>query len=109
MRDFLRSLVRFVMSDTRNRIKNAELLSLAGACIASVGLGAVLGAKLGAFWPVLLVAGVAIHAAGMFRRRRLEQSGNSQQTRWENFLYWACWVVIFLLVAYLIAASLVAA
>ena len=93
------------MTGIRNRIKNAELLSLLGAVIAGAGAALLLHTWLDSLKFLLLVGGLLIHAVAMFYRHRLERSGGAGQTRWENLLYWSCWVLILALAAYLLVAG----
>lgn len=93
------------MKDARNRMKNAELLSLIGACIASGGIALFLQSWLDPFKLFLLLGGLAIHAAAMFYRYRLERSAGSALTRWEKWLYWSCWLILAILVLYILVVG----
>lgn len=94
------------MRDTRNQIKNAELLSLIGACLAAGGIALFLQAWLEPFKLLLLLGGLAVHATAMIYRRRLERAAGHVLTRWERWLYWACWLILTALVFYILAAAL---
>lgn len=91
------------MKDNRNRLKNAELLSLAGACVASGGIALVLQSWLEPYKLFLLLGGLAVHAAAMFYRQRLERAAGKPLTRWERWLYWSCWLILAALVFYILA------
>ena len=93
------------MKNARNRLKNAELLSLIGACVAAGGIALFLQPWLGPFKLFLLMGGLAVHAAAMFYRQRLERAAGSAVTRWETWLYWSCWLILAILAIYLLAAS----
>lgn len=86
------------MKDARNRLKNAELLSLIGACVAAGGLALYFQAELSQFKLALLLGGLAVHAVAMFYRQRLERSAGNALTRWERWLYWSCWLILAILV-----------
>lgn len=88
------------MKHARNRLKNAELLSLLGACVASAGIALLLQAWLGPLEWLFLFGGLALHAAAMFYRRRLERAAGDAPTRWEAWLYGACWLILAALVLY---------
>lgn len=90
------------MKDSRNRLKNAELLSLIGACVASAGIALFLQPLLGPFQLLLVFGGLAVHAAAMFYRHRLERAVGSTVTRWERLLYWSCWLLLALLGFYIL-------
>lgn len=92
------------MKVVRNRIKNAELLSLIGACLASGGIALLLEPWLEPFTLLLLFGGLTVHAAAMLYRQRLERSAGTDFTRWERWLYWACWLILAILVFYILVA-----
>jgi len=69
------------MKYARNRLKNEELLSLIGACIASGGIALFLQSWLVPFKRALLVGRLIVHTAAMFYRQRLERA------RWEKWLH----------------------
>ena len=93
------------MKDARNRLKNAELLSLIGACVATGGITLFLQSWLGPLKLFLLLGGLAVHAAAMFYRQRLERSAGNALTRWEKSLYWSCWLILAILAIYILAAG----
>jgi hypothetical protein len=93
------------MKDARNRLKNAELLSLIGACVASGGIVLILQSWLEPFKLLLLLGGLAVHAAAMFYRHRLERAAGSVLTRWERHLYWSCWLILAILALYILVVG----
>ena len=93
------------MKDARNRLKNAELLSLIGACIAAGGIALFLQSWLGPFKLSLLLGGLIVHAAAMFYRQRLERAAGNVLTRWERWLYWSCWLILAILAFYILVAG----
>jgi hypothetical protein len=93
------------MKDARNRLKSAELLSLTGACIATGGIALFLQEWLDPFKLVLLLGGLAVHAASMFYRHRLERTAGNVVTRSERWLYWSCWLILAILAVYILAAG----
>lgn len=93
------------MKDARNRLKNAELLSLIGACVAAGGIALFLQPWLDPIKLFLLLGGLAVHAAAMFYRQRLERAAGNALTLWERSLYWSCWLILAILVIYLLAAG----
>jgi hypothetical protein len=54
---------------------------------------------------LLLLGGLAVHAAAMFYRRRPEQAAGDVVTRWEQLLYWSCWLILAMLAFYILAAG----
>jgi Mn2+/Fe2+ NRAMP family transporter len=93
------------MKVARNQLKNAELVSLIGACVATGGVALYLQSWLDPLKFVLLLSGLAIHAAAMFYRQRLERAADHALTRWEKSLYWSCWVILATLAIYLVVAA----
>lgn len=93
------------MNDARNRWNNAELLSLVGACVATGGIALFLQPWLGPFKLFLLLGGLAVHAAAMFYRQRLEKAAGNALTRWEKGLHWSCWLILAILAIYMVAAG----
>lgn len=74
------------MADLRNRLKNAELLSLIGAVVAGAGIALLLQTWIEPLKLALFAAGLLIHAGAMFYRKRLENAAGNAPTRWENLL-----------------------
>ncbi|MCG4451861.1 hypothetical protein LJY18_00900 [Pseudomonas sp. MMS21-TM103] len=93
------------MKDARNRLKNAELLSLIGACIATGGIALFLQSWLEPFKLLLLLGGLAVHAAAMYYRHRLERAAGSMPTHWERWLYWSCWLILAMLASYILVVG----
>lgn len=93
------------MKDARNRLKNAELLSLIGACIATGGIALFLQPWLEPFKLLLLLGGLAVHATAMYYRHRLERDAGGMPTHWERWLYWSCWLILAMLAAYVLVAG----
>ena len=54
-----------------DRLRLAELTSGFGALVLGIGIGALLGEHLAGFGLLLLIAGAAAHAWGMFDKHRL--------------------------------------
>src|SRR5262245_16174609 len=82
------------VDDQRARLKSAELLSVAGALVLGVGLGAALSSFIGNAAVLLLVAGIASHGFGMLQKHRLEAEEGYAPALWETALYWVCWVAL---------------
>lgn len=93
------------MQEVRNRLRNAELLSLLGACVAAGGVARFLQSWLGPFKLFLLLGGLAVHAVAMFYRQRLERAAGNTATRWEQGLYWSCWLILATLAIYMVVAG----
>lgn len=93
------------MKGVRNRLKNAELLALIGACVATGGIALFLQSWLGPFKLFLLLGGLAVHAAAMFYRQRLDKAAGDALTRWEKWLYGSCWLILAMLAIALLVAG----
>jgi hypothetical protein len=76
-----------------NRLKLAELTSGVGALVLGVGLGALLPQWFGGAAGVITVAGLTMHAFGMWDKHRLESLA-PESTTWVVALYWACWLLL---------------
>lgn len=74
------------------RRKRADLLASAGAALAGMGAGALLGAALAPVAGALLLVGLAAHAVGMVGRHRLDRMAGESPPRWYTLLYRLCWV-----------------
>lgn len=70
----------------------------------------MLGVGLGALFPqwfapaagVIALAGVIAHAFGMWDKHRLEGKVPAASEPWVNTLYWICWLLLAVVVAFLI-------
>lgn len=85
----------------RSRIKAAELLATLGAAVLGAGVALLLQRWLVRFAVPILIVGLAIHAWGMFQKRRAESAGNVRRAPWESALYWMCWASLAGLIAYI--------
>lgn len=80
--------------DRRARLKRAELAGGVGAGTLGMGLGVLLASYLGGVGALLVLAGAALHASGMWDKHRIERSAREQPLWWETFLYWVCWALL---------------
>jgi len=83
------------------RLKRAELTSGIGALVLGVGLGA-----LGPDWfastaGFIVLAGVVVHALGMWDKHRLETQAHAESGPWVVALYWVCWLLLAAVIALL--------
>ena len=88
------------------RLKRAELTSGVGALVLGTGLGALFARFLGPAALAVLVAGLLLHAWGMYDKHRLERGSDAASVRYAAALYWLCWGLLALLVAYLALRAL---
>lgn len=84
------------------RMKLAELTSGVGALVLGVGLGALFAAWVGSAAGFITVAGVAVHALGMWDKHRLETRIETDNGRLVLALYWVCWLMLGGVLLYLI-------
>jgi hypothetical protein len=92
---------------TRGTVKAAELASGLGAVVLGGGLGALMPRIPMAYAIAVLVSGILVHGTGMTLKHRLE-SASRPPLWWEQALFWMCWVLLGVAVAWLgarIAAS----
>lgn len=73
-----------------DRLRIAELTSSIGAPVVGVGLGGLLGERLG----------------GLADRRRIERHTGGRDLGWEAALYWTCWALLGLVAVGVIARLL---
>ena len=76
------------------RMKLAELTSGVGALVLGVGLGALFTAWVAPAAGFITLAGVAVHAFGMWDTHRLETRTDSDTGRFVLALYWVCWLML---------------
>lgn len=88
------------------RLKRAELTSGVGALVLGTGLGALFARYLAPAALAVLVAGLLLHAWGMYDKHRLERGTGAASVRYATALYWICWGLLGLLAAYLILRAL---
>lgn len=87
------------------RIKKAELLGGVGALVLGMGLGLLFSSLLKPYAVPLLIVGLLSHAWGMFDKHRLEASSSLTRLWWADLLYWACWISLLILSAYLVVSN----
>ena len=88
------------------RLKRAELTSGVGALVLGTGLGALFARYLAPAALAVLVAGLLLHAWGMYDKHRLESATGAASVRYATGLYWLCWGLLALLAAYLALRAL---
>ena len=76
------------------RLRLAELTSTLGALVSGVGLGAIVGDRLGRLATVVLVIGIAIHGIGMLDKYRFGHRSGVHTSSWWRTLYWTCWWLV---------------
>ena len=84
------------------RLKVAELTSGVGALVLGVGLGALFPQWFAPAAGVIALAGVITHAFGMWDKHRLEGKVSAPSEPWVNTLYWICWLLLAVVVAFVI-------
>ena len=88
------------MPNNRDLMRRAEILSTTGAGVLGAGIGLLLGRWLAPLALTLFVAGIAAHAWGMYARHRLESRTGVVRARWEEPVYWLCWIALASVLAY---------
>lgn len=75
--------------------RNASLLlSVTGAAVAGIGVGALLADELRSTAVAILVVGILAHLVGMVGNHRAQLSTGYRFTWWEVSAYWLCWALI---------------
>ena len=77
-----------------NRVKVAELTSGVGALVLGIGLGALFPRWFGSTAWLITLAGLLLHAFGMWDEHRLERTAQRGVDRWVTALYWTCWLLL---------------
>ncbi|TWO73010.1 hypothetical protein FN976_01875 [Caenimonas sedimenti] len=90
------------MTDDRSSLKAAELLSLAGLAAAGAGGALLLQQWLGPYAVAIFAVGLAVHAAGMWSKHRIEARVQVRTAPWEPILYGLCWFALVALAACLL-------
>lgn len=86
------------------RTHRADLASSGGAALLGAGVAALLGPRLqgaGIALSLLLLGGL-LHGWGMVERRRLERASGLVRRWWWNALWWACWLGLAALGAFIL-------
>ena len=76
------------------RLKLAELTSGVGALVLGVGLAALFVRWVGPAAGVVTLAGVLVHAFGMWDKHRLEAETSTDGDSLVTALYWVCWLLL---------------
>jgi uncharacterized membrane protein YebE (DUF533 family) len=84
------------------RLKLAELTSAVGALVLGIGLGALLATWIGRAAGIVALAGVVVHAFGMWDKHRLEAQTAANHGPFVRALYWVCWLMLAGIVVFLI-------
>jgi hypothetical protein len=85
-----------------NRLRFAELTSAVGALVVGVGLGALFPRWFGPAAGLIAIAGLSLHAFGMWDKHRLEAVAGAENPLWVVALYWVCWLLLAAVLAMLI-------
>lgn len=97
--------IRGKITMARGAAKGAELASGLGAIVLGAGLALLAPDILSAYAIPILVAGILVHGMGMTVKHRLESSAR-ESLWWEKALFWACWLVLAMLAAWLLVRLL---
>ena len=85
------------MTDDLSSLKAAELMSLAGLAAAGAGGALLLQQWLGPYAVAIFAVGLAVHAAGMWGKHRIEARAQVRTAAWEPILYGVCWLALVVL------------
>jgi predicted PurR-regulated permease PerM len=81
------------VSDSLRARKKADLLSVTGAAVAGLAVGAWLADAIRPVFLPMLIAGLFAHAVGMTARHRLDRKSGALPAVWQ-WLYGLCWIAI---------------
>ena len=85
--------------DTR-RLARANLASGVGAGLVGISAGLLFHDALLAYFPGILVFGLALHGLGMSDKHRIEKREEERSPWWMRTLYAVCWAGLAALAAY---------
>ena len=84
------------------RVKLAELTSGVGALVLGIGLGALFVRWVSPAAGVVTLAGVLVHAFGMWDKHRLDGQSPGDSSVLVRALYWTCWLLLAGVLLYLV-------
>ena len=84
------------------RVKLAELTSGVGALVLGIGVGALFATWIGPAAGFVTLAGLAVHAFGMWDKHRIEKRTEADADRLVLTLYWVCWLMLGGVLLYLV-------
>jgi hypothetical protein len=84
------------------RVKLAELTSGVGALVLGIGFGALFATWIGPAAGFVTLAGLAVHAFGMWDKHRVEKRTEADADRLVLTLYWVCWLMLGGVLLYLV-------
>ena len=84
------------------RVKLAELTSGVGALVLGIGFGALFATWIGPAAGFVTIAGLAVHAFGMWDKHRVEKRTEADADRLVLTLYWVCWLMLGGVLLYLV-------
>lgn len=93
------------MTGDRSSLRAAELLSLTGLAAAAAGGAFLLQQWLGPFAIAMFALGLAVHAAGMWSKHRIEVRAQVRTAAWEPIIYGLCWFALIVLAVFLLVPS----
>jgi hypothetical protein len=94
-----------VITARPDRLRLAELTSGIGAVVLGNRLGVLLADRLVGLGFAVLATGIAVHGWGMYDRRRQGRSQGTVDPWWANALYWACWIGLARMLAWIVIRS----
>lgn len=85
------------------QLKIADMISLGGAGVVGLGIGASLNEQLAGVLPVMMVFGLLFMGLGMYGKFQIERD-HMDPPAWVYFTFGACWIGIMLVALYLVIA-----
>ena len=104
MRRAANTVNAILMKSSAQNLKRAELLSSVGAGVLGGGLALLVGAKIAPYALLVVIVGLVMHGGGMYEKHRLERASSTRTIWWAEALYWACWLGLVGLAAYILRA-----
>lgn len=86
-------------------MKRAETTSSVGAGVLGAGVGLLAARWLQPIAVPILIAGLVMHAWGMYDKHRLEGGPSAARIWWVELLYWGCWAGLAALLGYVVMTA----
>jgi hypothetical protein len=85
------------------QLKIADMISLGGAGMTGLGIGASLSAQLAGALPILMILGLLFMGLGMYGKFQIERE-HVDPPVWVFFIFGACWIGLMFAALYLVIA-----
>ena len=85
------------------QLKVADMISITGAGLMGLGIGASISDQLAGALHVIIILGIVLHALGMYGKFQIERK-HIQPPKWVLVVFGLCWIGLMLATIYLLIA-----